>query len=192
MMKQFRVAAATFALALAACSGGEEEAVTTEVDTEGNAAMTENMTEEERSATATLRTPDGTEIGSATAMPAVTGVSVLVEARNLEPGMHGLHVHTVGDCSAPDFSSAGGHWNPTDMEHGRQNPEGPHAGDMPNLEIQADGSGSVLFALPAGTYDGLMDGDGSALVIHAGEDDLSTDPAGDSGDRIACGVFEAA
>ena len=107
--------------------------------------------------------------------------------------MHGLHIHTVGACT-PDFAAVGGHFNPTTAQHGLDNPSGPHAGDLPNLEIDADGNGTyeattTLVTLAQGD-NSLFDSDGSALVIHADPDDLITDPAGNSGDRIACGIIE--
>ena len=90
----------------------------------------------------------------------------------------------VGACDGPDFQTAGGHWNPTDAQHGTDNPNGPHAGDMPNLTVAADGTASTSFTLPAGSFAGLMDGDGSAIVVHEGPDDMRTDPSGDSTDRV--------
>ena len=107
--------------------------------------------------------------------------------------MHGLHIHTVGACT-PDFAAVGGHFNPTTAQHGLDNPNGPHAGDLPNLEIDADGNGTYEATTTLVTLDqgdnSLFDSDGSALVIHAAPDDLVTDPSGNSGDRIACGVIE--
>lgn len=142
-------------------------------------------------ASAVLRMADGTEVGRAVATEANGGVRVMVDASKLPAGVHGVHVHTTGRCDGPDFTTAGGHWNPTTMKHGTQNPMGPHAGDMPNLTAGADGRGTVSVTLPAGTMAGLMDADGAAFIIHAGPDDMKTDPAGNSGGRIACGVFEA-
>ena len=141
-------------------------------------------------ATAVLRMADGTEVGRAVATEVGSGVRVAVDASKLGAGVHGVHVHTTGRCDGPDFTTAGGHWNPTTMKHGTQNPMGPHAGDMPNLRVGANGRGRVSVMLPSGTMAGLMDADGSAFVIHAGPDDLKSDPAGNSGGRIACGVFE--
>ncbi len=142
-------------------------------------------------ASAVLRTADGVEVGRAVATGVAGGVRVAVDASGLTPGAHGVHVHTTGRCDGPAFTTAGGHWNPGGMQHGTQNPSGPHAGDMPNLIAGADGRGSVAITLPSGTMAGLLDADGAAFVIHAGPDDLKTDPAGNSGGRIACGVFEA-
>lgn len=140
-------------------------------------------------AVAELRTASGTPAGSATAIATNRGVRIEVVGVGLPAGPHGAHVHTVGRCDAPDFASALGHWNPTAHQHGTQNPAGPHAGDLPNLLIGTDGRGTLALTLPSGTFASLMDEDGAAFIIHAGVDDLTSDPAGNSGGRIACGVF---
>lgn len=140
-------------------------------------------------ATADLRTAAGVDVGRAVVREEGGKLSVTVTAMQMPPGVHGVHVHTVGRCDAPDFATAGGHWNPGAMKHGSMNPAGPHAGDLPNLTIGADGKGTLTMALPSGTIDGLFDADGSALVVHATADDLMTDPSGNSGGRIACGVL---
>lgn len=142
-------------------------------------------------ASAVLRMADGTEVGRVVATAVGGGVRIAVDVSKLPPGPHGVHVHTVGRCDGPDFTTAGPHWNPTSRQHGTQNPMGPHGGDMPNLTAAADGRGAVSITLPSGTLAGLMDADGAAFVIHAAADDLKTDPSGNSGGRIACGVFEA-
>jgi len=140
-------------------------------------------------AVATLRTPDGKEVGRATAREVKQGLRLTVDVRGLGEGEHGAHVHTVGQCDAPDFASAGGHWNPLGTKHGSMNPAGPHEGDLPNLLIGKDGHGTLGAVIPKGTLAGLLDADGAALVVHASRDDLMTDPSGNSGGRIACGVF---
>ena len=122
---------------------------------------------------------------------------VIVEAGNLPEGPHGTHIHAVGKCTAPDFASAGPHWNPAGRQHGRLNPPGPHLGDLPNLEVRENGTGRVDFDLPVPTgtpadANPLLDADGTAIVIHAAADDERTDPAGNSGARIACGAFAPA
>ncbi|MFZ5747927.1 MAG: superoxide dismutase family protein [Pseudomonadota bacterium] len=142
-------------------------------------------------AQADLRTSTGADAGKAVAEEVDGGIRLIVDAKGLPRGEHGAHIHTVGKCDAPDFASAGGHWNPTANQHGLQNPAGPHAGDMPNLEINKKGRGRFEAMLPAGTFDQLLDQDGAAIVIHAGPDDMKTDPSGNSGGRIACGVFVA-
>lgn len=116
-----------------------------------------------------------------------------LEVEGMAPGTKGLHIHAVGQCTGPAFTSAGPHWNPHGRQHGRDNPAGAHSGDLPNLVVKANGRGSLVFDL-AGAHlhgpGGLMDEDGAALVIHAGPDDYRTDPTGNSGERIACGVFQ--
>ena len=142
-----------------------------------------------RVATATLATAAGKTVGKVTIREVEGGLSVSVDVRDLPPGMHGAHLHTVGKCEGPDFASAGGHWNPTNMKHGSMNPQGPHEGDMPNLMVGADGRGTLTAKLAGASFDGLMDADGAAMVVHAGADDLMTDPSGNSGGRLACGVL---
>jgi len=142
-------------------------------------------------AVAMLRTADGADVGRATATEVSGGLRITVDASGMPPGTHGAHVHTTGKCDGPDFASAGGHWSPTSMKHGSMNPQGPHEGDLPNLVIGADGRGTIGVTVPGATMAGLLDADGSALVVHAKPDDLMTDPSGNSGGRVACGVFAA-
>ena len=142
-------------------------------------------------AEADLRTPGGERAGVAVAEEVDGTIRVMVDAKGLPKGAHGTHVHAVGKCEGPDFASAGPHWNPTQHQHGKDNPAGPHVGDMPNLSIGASGGDRTIFTLPGGTFAGLLDEDGAALVIHANADDYKTDPSGNSGGRIACGVFRA-
>lgn len=139
-------------------------------------------------ATATLRTANGTEVGTVTAMSMDDGVHVRVAARGMPPGPHGVHLHAVGKCDAPEFTTAGPHWNPGATKHGTMSGPG-HAGDLPNLNIAADGSGTLDAHAPSGTFADLMDADGAAFIVHATADDMVTDPSGNSGARIACGVF---
>ena len=143
------------------------------------------------SAVAMLHTGIGAEVGRATATEVAGGIRYTLDIRGLPAGTHGAHVHTAGRCDGPDFASAGGHWNPTAMKHGTMNPQGPHEGDLPNLIVGADGRGTLGVTVPGATMAGLLDADGSAIVVHAGPDDLKTDPSGNSGGRIACGVFAA-
>lgn len=144
-----------------------------------------------RVAMATLRTAAGKEVGRATVREVAGGLRVTVDARFLPPGMHGAHLHTVGRCEGPDFASAGPHWDPSGKKHGSMNPQGPHDGDLPNLTIGNDGRGTMGINLPGASFDALLDGDGAAMVIHADVDDMMTDPSGNSGGRIACGVLVA-
>ena len=165
--------------ALAACSPKDEVAVGT--PTPGGAR-----------ATAMLKTSTGADAGRATAIDVAGGLRFTLDVKGLPPGTHGAHIHTVGRCDAPDFTTAGGHWNPTAMKHGSMNPQGPHEGDLPNLMIGTDGRGTLGATIPGATMAGLLDADGAAIVVHAGPDDLMTDPSGNSGGRIACGVFAPA
>jgi superoxide dismutase, Cu-Zn family len=118
------------------------------------------------------------------------GVLVKIDLTNATPGTHALHIHTVGKCDAPSFESAGGHFDTAARKHGFLNPAGHHAGDLPNLDVPLVGKLSMEYHVPEMTLERgprpLMDGDGSALVIHAGKDDYTSDPAGASGDRLAC------
>lgn len=143
-------------------------------------------------ASAMLRTAAGADVGTATASEVAGGLRFTVDVKNMPAGTHGAHVHTTGRCDAPDFVTAGPHWNPTSMKHGSMNPQGPHEGDLPNLIIGTDGRGTIGITVPGATMAGLLDADGGAMVVHAGADDLVTDPSGNSGGRIACGVFTAA
>ncbi|BAI96076.1 MULTISPECIES: superoxide dismutase family protein [Sphingobium] len=144
---------------------------------------------------AKLLAGDGSSRGEATVTQAADGLHVLVRGQGLTPGMHAVHVHTAGSCAPPDFASAGGHWNPTGHKHGKDNPAGMHMGDMPNMIAGADGAGEMEYVIPGGTVSSgttpLLDGDGAAVVIHAQADDNKTDPAGNAGGRVACGVLSA-
>jgi len=139
----------------------------------------------------------GVQVGTVRAWQTTGGVTFRIVAEGLPHGVHGLHVHSVGRCDAPDFASAGPHWNPAAHKHGLNNPQGPHAGDLRNINVAANGvlgetvtlSGASLTA-PVGTPGTLLDADGAALVIHADADDYLTDPSGKSGARIACAVLQ--
>lgn len=147
------------------------------------------------SATARAKLMDaaGKTVGDARLTETEKGVELTIEATGLTPGKHGFHIHQTGTCTPPDFKSAGGHYNPTGKKHGAQNSEGPHHGDLPNLEAAADGKAKVTFSLKGVTLkegeNELFDKDGAAIVIHAKPDDLKSDPAGNAGDRVACGVL---
>ncbi len=144
-------------------------------------------------ARAALTGVDGTEYGEVIAAQGDNGLLVNIKAQNMSPGAHGVHIHETGKCEGPDFKSAGGHWNPASKQHGFDNPQGAHAGDFFNLDIGADGTGALEASVTGATLTGgekaLLDADGAAFVVHAGPDDLKTDPSGESGGRIACGVF---
>lgn len=142
---------------------------------------------------AVVHDASGRELGVLTLRDEGTGISITGRLQGLPPGTHGFHIHEVGRCEAP-FESAGSHWNPTNRQHGRGNPNGPHLGDLPNITVAADSSAVLRAAASGGTLRGasaLLDQDGAAVVIHAGPDDDRTDPSGNSGGRIACGVITA-
>ncbi len=146
-------------------------------------------------ATVELKDRDGRTIGRAFLREVSDGVLVRLEAAGLAPGLHAVHVHAVGKCEGPAFTSAGGHFNPLQKKHGLKSPDGAHAGDLPNMLVTRDGTGrfetkSDAITLHAGPGS-IFDSDGSALVIHGGVDDYVTDPAGNAGDRVACGLIVA-
>jgi superoxide dismutase, Cu-Zn family len=146
------------------------------------------------SATAEVRDAGNRVVGQATLTEVSGGVRILLEASGLTSGPHGVHLHAVGKCEPPAFASAGDHLNPQNKQHGLLNPSGPHAGDLPNLTIEPDGKGRLETFTDRVTLGpgptSLFDDDGTALVIHAAPDDFRTDPAGNSGPRIACGTIE--
>jgi Cu-Zn family superoxide dismutase len=135
----------------------------------------------------------GNSVGTAELSAAPKGVSIKLNLMNLPAGMHGIHVHAVAKCEGPAFTTAGGHLNPDMKHHGLDNPEGPHAGDMMNLTVAADGTAKTTIVAPGVTMgDGpnsIFTGGGTALVIHANMDDEKSDPAGNAGARIACGTI---
>lgn len=170
----FALLAATMALGGCATTSGPTTATTTVT------------------ATAALRSADGAAKGSAALVPIDGGFELRIAAEGLPPGVHGAHLHTKGSCDAPDFASAGPHLNPHAKMHGADNPQGSHLGDLPNLTAGADGKGAVTVALQGSQAEleaALFDSDGTAVVIHATADDYRTDPSGNSGGRIACGVL---
>jgi Cu-Zn family superoxide dismutase len=142
-----------------------------------------------------LKNASGESVGTAmlAAVSGGQGVNIKLDLKNLPPGVHGIHVHQNAKCDAPGFTTAGGHFNPESKHHGLQNPQGPHAGDMDNITVGDDGTvkTTVVAAnvtLGAGSNSVFANG-GTALVIHGGPDDMKSDPAGNSGPRIACGVI---
>ncbi|HEX8668162.1 MAG TPA: superoxide dismutase family protein [Allosphingosinicella sp.] len=180
-MKRIEILVGAAALALAGCATSG-----TSGDATGNAPAA-------GTASADIRDAAGQARARATASEAGDSVRIRVEAAGLAQGAYGVHVHTTGRCDPPDFASAGPHWNPTGQQHGKDNPHGMHRGDLPNLLVGTDGRGSFEYTIRGATLGAgpnpVLDADGAAVVVHAKADDLRTDPSGNSGARIACGVL---
>ena len=158
----------------------------------GCAAMTQPATTD-NAATAELRASNGQAAGMAALAQVPGGVRIVLEAKGLPPGPHAVHIHEGGTGDARQFTTAGGHFNPGKKQHGTLNPQGAHAGDLPNMTVAGDGSGrlettTARITLGPGATS-VFDADGSAIVVHAGPDDFKTDPTGNSGGRIACGLI---
>lgn len=147
-------------------------------------------------AKAVLANAQGEPVGTATLKSVKGGAEIALKARNLPPGTHAMHIHAVGKCEPPDFKSAGPHFNPYHKQHGVKNPQGAHAGDLPNFTVNAKGTARVKTVAKGVKLSGedgnsLLRPGGTALVIHADADDEMSDPAGNAGARIACGVITA-
>ena len=176
-----KIAAALSATTLAACAHSGA--------TLGSSAPSAN-------ANAVVMNPAGERLGTATFSQDAGGtVHIHMKLTGLMPGVHGVHIHAVGACVAPAFASAGGHFNPQSKHHGLNNAAGPHAGDLPNLTVDASGNADYeartsRVSLTPGV-NSLFDADGSALVVHATADDNMTDPAGNAGARVACGEIKS-
>ena len=146
------------------------------------------------SAHADFISSQGQKIGTAVLTQAGDGVKIDVNLTQLPPGTHAFHIHAAGKCEVPDFKSAGGHFNPAGKQHGKDNPNGSHAGDMSNFEVGTDGTAKFSTVNTSVTLDqganSVFHEGGTALVIHEKADDYKTDPAGNAGNRIACGVVQ--
>lgn len=184
------------AVALAGCSAASDTA-DENASNEGASSETASSAapSNDTVGSASLALADGTPAGTVELLANGGDLSLTVAVTGIPEGTHGFHLHTTGDCTPPDFTSAGGHLNPADKEHGHENPAGSHLGDLPNLVVGADGSASTTADLGSGSdsaIDSLFDADGTAVVVHADPDDYQSDPSGNAGSRIACGVLERA
>lgn len=190
---------------LAACgSSNDEGTMGNSEEADGDVTVNEEETdtvnedaEPAETAMAELMNGEGQTVGTAELEQTDAGVLIHLEASGLEPGTHGFHIHETGKCEAPKFESAGGHFNPSAASHGVDHEKGPHAGDLPNLEVGEDGAAQTevvadQVTLKQGEKNSLLSEAGTALVIHAKADDNISQPAGDAGDRIACGVISKA
>ena len=186
-----------WSLAAGACGEGrdvdrEGETANAGVDTTG--AINANPAEARvtNQATAFMRDAAGHELGTLTLTGAAEEAIIVTGwLTDVPPGKHAMHLHAVGSCEPPTFKSAGDHWNPTNRQHGTENSQGPHLGDLPNITVGEDSAVTVQGTTPGGALQGenaLLDGDGAAVIIHAHVDDYRTDPSGNSGDPVACGV----
>jgi len=144
-------------------------------------------------ATADIKNSGGQSVGTATLTQVPGGVRIVIDAKSLPPGAHAVHIHEIGKCEGPAFTTSGGHFNPERKQHGTMNARGAHAGDLPNMSVDGLGNGRLetvtdRVTLGAGASS-VFDADGSAIVIHAASDDFKTDPTGNAGGRIGCGVI---
>lgn len=141
-----------------------------------------------------IKNNSGEIVGLASFIESSEGVNIAVLVQSLTPGLHGIHIHQIGKCNKPDFKSAGGHFNPYSMSHGTKNPKGYHVGDLANIYIKPDGTGSLLITSHLSTLqpgiNSLLKEEGTSIVIHSGPDDLISDPSGNAGKRVACGVIK--
>ena len=146
--------------------------------------------------TVSLKNGDGKDVGTAKLSdgPGGKGVKIALKLTGLPAGEHAIHIHKTAVCEGPKFTTAEGHFNPDSKKHGMENPEGPHAGDMPNFTVDAKGASKAVVMDPRVTLGegptSIFTGGGTALMVHATKDDMKTDPSGNAGDRIACGVIK--
>ncbi|UII19744.1 superoxide dismutase family protein [Fulvivirga ligni] len=195
LKRSFWIAGVAFAAV--ACNPGNKEA--NDQDAEDTTMMeeevvTESDMEEMKTATAEISAKSGSELaGTAKFTQTENGVEFEIMLENATPGEHAVHIHETGDCSAPDGKSAGGHWNPTGVEHGKRGSGQFHKGDIGNITIGEDGTGTLTITAEDWTIGGADDSNvvGHAIIVHAGPDDFTSQPAGAAGDRIGCALINA-
>ncbi len=179
-------------IALTACTSGSTTTTTrVPVSSAPPPARTQPAPAYSATATATMHDLAGGRVGTVTFTDTYAGLLIRGTVAELGLGAHAIHIHTVGRCDPP-FTTAGPHFNPEGHQHGFKNPNGPHLGDLPNIDTPASGRLTFEILMPYATLRGknaLIDGDGASIIIHASKDDYVTDPAGDSGARAACGVI---
>ncbi len=183
-MKQFIyvLAAAVFLIALGGIHCQKKEPLEEIVPMEPERAITE--------AVAVLHPTEGNDVsGIVTFTQVADDIQIVADVEGLSPGKHGFHIHEYGDCSAPDGTSAGGHFNPEDMPHGAPTDMERHAGDLGNLEADSEGRAHYERIDNHISFSGSHSIIGLAVVIHAGEDDFVSQPTGNAGARVACGVI---
>lgn len=196
-MKTTWIGVLALAVSFMAWCGCDKAADSKNPNTAPTGGMAKEMSGEsakEMTAMAEIMDGKGEKIGSAKFTSSKDGVMIHAELSKLPPGVHAMHLHTVGECHGPDFKSAGAHFNPFGKKHGTKNPEGPHAGDLPNFTVKADGTATVdvtatLVILGEGK-NSLFQPGGTCIVIHEKADDEMTDPTGNAGARLACGVIK--
>lgn len=175
-------------LLIVACAPGDNDNMTDTTAADSPAPMAAT----DPTVSATVRDAAGRDLGTLTFSDATGGISVSGTLTGLPPGEHGMHLHMFGRCDAPSFQSAGDHWNPNNRQHGSENAQGPHLGDLPNVTVGTDSTATVQGVTAGGslrgTTDMLLDSDGAAVIIHSNRDDLSTEPSGNSGGPLACGI----
>ncbi|HLR79685.1 MAG TPA: superoxide dismutase family protein [Bacillota bacterium] len=179
---------------MSACANQNSE-IDNRKQTEEREVEASSIKDKEVDVTATLISTDGEKVGVVSMEQLIHGVKMTLDATDLPPGSHGFHIHEKGVCELPDFESAGGHFNPTGSAHGFNALEGPHAGDLPNIEVGKEGTVHVELinervTLEQGKENSLLGDDGTTIIIHSGADDYKSQPAGNAGERIACGVVE--
>ncbi|SFA96472.1 superoxide dismutase, Cu-Zn family [Lentibacillus halodurans] len=195
MRKWILFSGLVLSMLLSACTDTEDDMEETrDHGSESGIETMSNLSEDTDKLEITMYNKDKEKVGTATFRSVYTGLNVTLDASNLPPGTHGFHIHENGICEAPDFESAGSHYNSTDAKHGFDHSEGPHAGDLPNIEVDQDGNvvadvTADMVTLKKGQENSLLKQGGTALVIHSEADDYKSQPSGDAGNRIACGVI---